>query len=101
VLARYPRLKARRHQRARAGRGELLEISGALIMDPEVILIDEPSIGLEPRNIEMVFATLRELRDERGKTLAMCWSEGAWSKQATARSYSPIPVSAGSFLADD
>jgi branched-chain amino acid transport system ATP-binding protein len=29
------------------------------------------SIGLEPRAIEMVFATLRELRDERGKTLIL------------------------------
>src|SRR6516164_8805675 len=60
-----------------------------------------PGIRLRLRLAGMVFATLRELRDERGKTLAMCWSEGAWSKRATARSYSPIPVSAGSFLADD
>jgi branched-chain amino acid transport system ATP-binding protein len=74
VLARYPQLGARRHERARVlsgGERRLLEISRALIMDPEVILIDEPSIGLEPRAIEMVFATLRELRDERGKTLIL------------------------------
>jgi branched-chain amino acid transport system ATP-binding protein len=72
VLERYPQLKARRHERARVlsgGERRLLEISRALTMDPEVILIDEPSIGLEPRAIEMVFATLRELGDGRGKTL--------------------------------
>jgi len=40
-------------------------------MDPEVILIDEPSIGLEPRAIETVFAMLGELRDRDGKTLIL------------------------------
>jgi branched-chain amino acid transport system ATP-binding protein len=74
VLARYPALKARRRERARVlsgGERRLLEISRALIMDPEVVLIDEPSIGLEPRAIDMIFETLRELRDEGGKTLVL------------------------------
>jgi branched-chain amino acid transport system ATP-binding protein len=74
VLARYPRLKERRSERARVlsgGERRLLEISRALIMDPEVILIDEPSIGLEPRAIETVFAMLAELRDRDGKTLVL------------------------------
>ncbi len=74
VLDRYPKLKARARERARVlsgGERRLLEISRALIMDPEVILIDEPSIGLEPRAIETVFAMLRELRDKDGKTLIM------------------------------
>jgi branched-chain amino acid transport system ATP-binding protein len=70
----HPKLKSRRHERARVlsgGERRLLEISRALIMDPEVILVDEPSIGLEPRAIEAVFDTLRELRDERCKTLIL------------------------------
>jgi len=74
ILERYPALKARRRERARVlsgGERRLLEISRALIMDPEIILIDEPSIGLEPRAIDMVFETLRGLRDERGKTLLL------------------------------
>lgn len=74
VLERYPQLKERRNQRARVlsgGERRLLEISRALIMDPEVILIDEPSIGLEPRAIETVFAMLGELRDRDGKTLIL------------------------------
>ena len=40
-------------------------------MDPEVVLIDEPSIGLEPRAIDMIFDMLRELRDAHGKTLIL------------------------------
>ena len=74
VLERYPKLKARARERARVlsgGERRLLEISRALIMDPEVILIDEASIGLEPRAIETVFAMLRELRDKDGKTLIL------------------------------
>jgi branched-chain amino acid transport system ATP-binding protein len=74
VLDRYPALKARRHERARVlsgGERRLLEISRALIMDPEVLLIDEPSIGLEPRAIDMIFETLAELRDGSGTTLIL------------------------------
>jgi branched-chain amino acid transport system ATP-binding protein len=74
VLERYPKLKARRRERARVlsgGERRLLAISRALIMDPELLLIDEPSIGLEPRGIDMIFETLRELREERGKTLVL------------------------------
>lgn len=74
VLDRYPALQARRHERARVlsgGERRLLEISRALIMDPEVLLIDEPSIGLEPRAIDMIFETLRELCDASGKTLIL------------------------------
>jgi branched-chain amino acid transport system ATP-binding protein len=74
VLDRYPRLKERRGEKARVlsgGERRLLEISRALIMDPHTLLIDEPSIGLEPRAIDMIFDTLRELRDEGGKTLVL------------------------------
>jgi branched-chain amino acid transport system ATP-binding protein len=74
VLDRYPALKARRSERARVlsgGERRLLEISRALIMDPDVLLIDEPSIGLEPRAIDMIFEMLGELRDNAGKTLVL------------------------------
>ena len=74
VLERYTALKKRAKERARVlsgGERRLLEISRALIMDPEIILIDEPSIGLEPRAIDMIFNMLCELRDGRGRTLIL------------------------------
>ncbi len=74
IFERYPRLAERRRQPARVlsgGERRLLEISRALIMDPEVLLVDEPSIGLEPRFIDEVFGILTELRERDGKTIIM------------------------------
>ena len=74
VLAKYPRLADRRNQSAgvlSGGERRLLEISRALIMEPEVLLVDEPSIGLEPRFIEMVFEILHDLQYNEGKTIIM------------------------------
>lgn len=74
VLDKYPRLAERRNQQAgvlSGGERRLLEISRALIMEPEVLLVDEPSIGLEPRFIGMVFEILDDLQHKEGKTIIM------------------------------
>lgn len=74
IFERYERLAKRRHERARVlsgGERRLLEISRALIMDPKVLLVDEPSIGLEPRMIDMVFEILGDLQRAQGKTIVM------------------------------
>ncbi len=74
VFDRYDRLARRRHRRAgvlSGGERRLLEISRALIMEPEVLLVDEPSIGLEPRFIDMVFEILDDLQRRDGKTIVM------------------------------
>ena len=74
VFDNYPRLAARRKHQAKVlsgGERRLLEISRALVMDPEVLLVDEPSIGLEPRFIDMVFEILDDLQHKQGKTIVM------------------------------
>ena len=74
VLAKYSSLRARRRQRAgvlSGGERRLLEISRALIMEPSILLVDEPSIGLEPRFIDMVFEILDDLQNTEGKTIIM------------------------------
>jgi len=74
VLEKYPRLGERRRQRAgvlSGGERRLLEISRALIMQPEVLLVDEPSIGLEPRYIDRVFEILDDLQHQDGKTIVL------------------------------
>lgn len=74
VFDKYPRLAARRKHQAKVlsgGERRLLEISRALVMEPEVLLVDEPSIGLEPRFIDMVFEILYDLQHGEGKTIIM------------------------------
>ncbi len=74
IFDKYPRLAARRKHLAKVlsgGERRLLEISRALVMNPEVLLVDEPSIGLEPRFIDMVFEILHGLQHDDGKTIIM------------------------------
>ena len=74
VFEKYSRLAERRNKPARVlsgGERRLLEISRALVMEPEVLLVDEPSIGLEPRFIDMVFEILEDLQKVEGKTIIM------------------------------
>jgi len=74
VFDKYERLAARRSHPAgvlSGGERRLLEISRALVMEPEVLLVDEPSIGLEPRFIDMVFEILDDLQNAEGKTIIM------------------------------
>jgi branched-chain amino acid transport system ATP-binding protein len=74
IFKRYPLLAERRGQPARVlsgGERRLLEISRALMMDPRVLLLDEPTIGLEPRLVDMIFALLRNLQDQEGKTILL------------------------------
>lgn len=74
IFDKYPRLAARRKHQAKVlsgGERRLLEISRALVMDPEVLLVDEPSIGLEPSFIDMVFEILGDLQRRDGKTIIM------------------------------
>ena len=74
ILQKYERLRNRRNQPAKVlsgGERRLLEISRALVMKPSVLLVDEPSIGLEPRYIEMVFENLRDLQENEKKTIIL------------------------------
>jgi branched-chain amino acid transport system ATP-binding protein len=74
VFEKYDRLANRRKHKAgvlSGGERRLLEISRALVMNPEILLVDEPSIGLEPRFIDMVFDILDDLQNSEGKTIIM------------------------------
>tara|TARA_B100001057_G_C22786626_1_gene925852 strand:- start:21 stop:998 length:978 start_codon:yes stop_codon:yes gene_type:complete len=74
VFDKYSRLADRRNKPAgvlSGGERRLLEISRALVMQPKVLLVDEPSIGLEPRFIDMVFEILDDLQRKDGKTIIM------------------------------
>jgi len=74
IFEKYERLRNRRSQKAKVlsgGERRLLEISRALVMRPNVLLVDEPSIGLEPKYIDMVFEILRDLQKNEKKTIIL------------------------------
>jgi branched-chain amino acid transport system ATP-binding protein len=74
IFDKYPRLAARRKHPAKVlsgGERRLLEICRALVMNPSMLLVDEPSIGLEPRFIDAVFEILGDLQHNEGKTIVM------------------------------
>jgi branched-chain amino acid transport system ATP-binding protein len=62
----FPLLAERPHQRAgllSGGERQMLAMGRALMMDPSVLLLDEPSAGLSPANQDMVFETVRQIAD--------------------------------------
>lgn len=73
VMDQFPILRERQRQKAvslSGGQQKQLEIARSLILDPKLLLIDEPSIGLSPSLVQEVFLTLQRLRDN-GVTVLM------------------------------
>lgn len=53
------------------GQQKVLEIGRALMMNPRLILFDEPSLGLAPKTAKLVFDTIKQLQEEAGITVLM------------------------------
>ena len=72
VLDYFPRLKERLRQpggKMSGGEQQMLVIGRALMCNPRLMLIDEPSLGLAPRIVEDVYETLQRLRKEEGLSI--------------------------------
>ena len=73
VMERFPMLRERAGAQASTlsgGQQKLLEIARGLLLEPKLMLIDEPSIGLSPVLVKEVFAILQDLR-AKGMSILM------------------------------
>jgi branched-chain amino acid transport system ATP-binding protein len=73
IMQRFPMLKDKADTQASTlsgGQQKMLEVARGLLLDPKLILIDEPSIGLSPLMVQEVFAILKSLRD-KGVTILL------------------------------
>ena len=73
IAARFALVRERRDDRAGSlsgGQQKLVEIARALMLEPRLILLDEPTMGLDPRARHVIFELVRELNGE-GRTVLL------------------------------
>jgi branched-chain amino acid transport system ATP-binding protein len=86
----FPPLKERRHQASgylSGGEQQMLVIGRALMSDPKVILLDEPSLGLAPLLVEEIFGIIRRLREERSLTVLLVEQNAAMALDIADHGY--------------
>jgi ABC-type branched-subunit amino acid transport system ATPase component len=89
LLDRFPALKARRHQRAgllSGGEQQMLAIARGLMGRPQVLMLDEPSLGLAPKLLENLYDLLAQLREE-GTTILLVDQMAALALSVADRAY--------------
>ena len=86
----FPRLAERRDQPAgtlSGGERRALEISRSLMLEPRMILMDEPSVNLSPILAKNLFQQLRELRDSAGLTFLLIEQNARSALELADRGY--------------
>jgi len=67
VYSLFPRLEERRKQLVgtmSGGERQMVAVARGLMSSPKLVMLDEPSMGLSPQNVVIVFETIQKLRDE-------------------------------------
>ena len=85
----FPRLKERKNQLAgtlSGGERQMLAIGRALMADPSLILLDEPSLGLQPLFVKRMFQVIKDLKDMR-KTILLVEQNVSKSLEIGDRAY--------------
>jgi branched-chain amino acid transport system ATP-binding protein len=89
MLERFPILAERLHQKAGSlsgGEQQMLAIGRALMSSPDLLLLDEPSLGLAPQVVDRIFDLVGSLR-ERGLTILLVEQNVAQSLEIADRGY--------------
>jgi len=89
VLELFPRLKERIKQTAgtmSGGEQQMLAVSRALMGDPKLLLLDEPSMGLAPVLVELIFDTIIKIR-KQGVTILLIEQNATAALEVADRAY--------------
>ncbi len=86
----FPRLEERKNQMAgtlSGGEQQMLAIGRALINKPEIILLDEPSLGLAPIIVEDIFKTIKQINEQNGTTILLVEQNSRIALNTASRAY--------------
>lgn len=89
VFTIFPRLKERRHQLGgtlSGGEQQMLAIGRALMTQPRILLMDEPSMGLAPVLVESIYGVIRQL-NQQGTTILLVEQNAAMALSVAHRGY--------------
>ena len=89
VFAIFPRLKERRNQLAgtmSGGEQQMLAMGRALMAQPKVLLLDEPSMGLSPIMVDKIFEVVNDIH-QRGTTVLLVEQNASRALQLASRGY--------------
>lgn len=85
----FPRLKERRHQRAgkmSGGERQMVAMGSALMLNPKLVLMDEPSAGLSPKMVGVIFEQIKKI-NEAGPAILIVEQNAQLSLQMSDRGY--------------
>jgi len=90
VLAIFPRLKERFHNKAgtlSGGERKMLGIGRALLSDPQVLLMDEPSLGLAPALVNEVYAVIERIKQQKNMAILLVEQNAKIALSVVERGY--------------
>jgi branched-chain amino acid transport system ATP-binding protein len=89
VYALFPRLQERSSQKAKTlsgGERKMLALGMALMSKPDLLLLDEPSLGLQPNFVTRMFQTIQEI-NLRGVAILLVEQNVHWALEISDRAY--------------
>jgi branched-chain amino acid transport system ATP-binding protein len=92
VLALFPALAERRRQIVAAlsgGQQQMVAVGRALMTNPRLLMLDEPSLGLAPTVVRELFATVRRLNEDDGLTVLVVEQNARIALDVASRAYVP------------